>query len=54
MTNNIVLLNGGTARNLLTGGSQWFTIPANTTQTLFLSAVTATGQASITYRNAWI
>lgn len=54
MTNNIILLNGASARNLLVGGSQWFTIPANSTQSVFLSAVTTTGSASIVYRNAWI
>ena len=54
MTNNIVLLNGGTARNLLAGGSQWISVPAGSTHQLFLSANTATGSASVVYRNAWI
>jgi hypothetical protein len=54
MTNNIVLLNGGAARNLLAGGSQWITVPSGTTHNLFLSAASATGSATVTYRNAWI
>jgi hypothetical protein len=53
MTNNTVTLNGSNARNLMTGGSQFFTVPAATSQNLYFTATSATGNAVVTYRPAF-
>lgn len=53
MTNNTVTLNGANARNLVTGGSQFFTVPAATSQNLYFTATSATGNAVVTYRPAF-
>ena len=52
--NNTITLNGSNARNILVGGSQWFTIPAGTTHSLYFTGLTSTGSATIVYRSAWI
>jgi hypothetical protein len=53
MTNNTVTLNGSNARNLVSGGSQFFTVPSGATQNLYFTASTATGNAVVTYRQAY-
>jgi hypothetical protein len=53
MTNNVVTLNGGNARNLVSPGSQFFTIPAGTSQSVYFTALTSTGTAQVTYRQAY-
>lgn len=53
MTNNIVTWNGANARNLMTGGSQFFTVPAATSQNLYFTALSTTGSAVVTYRQAY-
>lgn len=49
-----VVLNGGAARNLLGGSSQWFSLPANTPTTLTYSVASGSGSCTITYRDAFI
>jgi hypothetical protein len=53
MTNNVVTLNGANARNLMTGGSQFFTVPAASSQNLYFTATSSTGNAVVTYRQAY-
>lgn len=57
MTQNVATLNGSPVRNLVSAGSQWFTIPANSTATISLNgtAVTAgTTSATVNWKNAYI
>ena len=57
MNQNVATLNGSPVRNLVAAGSQWFTIPANTTATFYLngSAVTSgTTSATVNWKNAYI
>jgi phage-related protein len=53
MTNNTVTRNNSNIRNLMTGGSQFFTVPAATSQQVYFSAATNTGWANVWYRPAF-
>lgn len=53
MTNNTVTLNGSNARNFVTGGSQFFTVPSGATESLYFTASSGTGNAVVTYRQAY-
>jgi hypothetical protein len=47
MQNNTVTLNGANARNLVTGGSQFWGVPSSSNYTVIFSAATSTGSVNI-------
>jgi hypothetical protein len=57
LNQKLITLNGSPARNLMTTDSQWFTIPANTTATVYINGTGMTGgttNVAVNWRNAYI
>jgi len=56
LENRIVTLNGSSARNLVAGGSNWFSAPPGNSQFYLSGAGTLVGttQATVSYRSAYI
>ena len=53
LSQNTITLNGSNARNLVTAGSQFFTFAAGASQVLYFTALSTTGTAVVTYRQAF-
>ena len=56
LDNKLVTLNGASARNLVTGGSNWFSAPPGSNQFYMTGSNTLAGttSAAVTWRNAYI
>jgi phage-related protein len=56
MANRIVTLNGSAARNLISNTSEWFDLPANSSNTIYFagSSTTTATVATVNWKNAYI